>query len=73
MTIETDRLYTPTGTVAAGHALRGLLGGRVYLPGDEAYDAVRLPWNVAVDQRPAAIALPRSASEVATVSDWNDS
>lgn len=68
MTIESDRLFpTTTGAVAGGHALRGLLGGRVYLPGDQQYDAARLPWNVAVDQRPAAIALPRSASEVATV------
>jgi FAD/FMN-containing dehydrogenase len=70
MTIESDQLPTPNSiadTVAAGHALRGLLGGRVYLPGDRQYDAVRVPWNVAVDQRPAAIALPRSASEVATV------
>lgn len=69
MTIESDQLPTtrPTDTIAAGHALRGLLGGRVHLPGDPQYDAARLPWNVAVDQRPAAVALPRSASEVATV------
>src|SRR4051794_997574 len=49
------------------HALRGLLGGRVHLPGDPGYDAARLPWNVAVDQRPAAVAVPRSAAEVATL------
>ncbi len=42
-------------------ALRGLCGGRVHLPGDPAYDAVRVPWNVAVDQRPAAVAIPHDA------------
>ncbi|WP_028642451.1 FAD-binding oxidoreductase [Nocardioides sp. URHA0020] len=57
---------TSTGTPVA-HALRGLLGGRVHLPGDPGYDAARLPWNVAVDQRPAAVAQPRTAAEVATV------
>jgi FAD/FMN-containing dehydrogenase len=39
----------------------------VHLPGDPGYDAARLPWNIAIDQRPAAVALPRSAAEVATV------
>ncbi|NYD41250.1 FAD-binding oxidoreductase [Nocardioides panaciterrulae] len=56
---DTDR------TAAA--ALRGLLDGRVHLPGDPGYDAARVPWNVAVDQRPAAVAFPRTADEVATV------
>jgi hypothetical protein len=57
MTIEST-----ANPVAA--ALRGLAGGRVYLPGDPAYDEARMPWNVAVDQRPAAVALPRTAAEV---------
>lgn len=39
----------------------------VTMPGDQAYEAGRVPWNVAVDQRPAAVALPRSAQEVAVV------
>ncbi len=47
--------------------LRGLLGGRVFLPGDPGYDAARTPWNVAVDQRPAAVAVPTSAEEVVEV------
>jgi FAD/FMN-containing dehydrogenase len=68
MTIELNAESTRTRTtVPAAHALRGLLGGRVHLPGDPGYDAARLPWNVAVDQRPAAVAFPRSAAEVATV------
>jgi FAD/FMN-containing dehydrogenase len=48
-------------------ALRGLIGGRIHLPGDPGYDAARLPWNVAVDQRPAAVATPRTPREVAAV------
>ena len=35
--------------------LRRLCGGDVHLPGDPGYDAARMPWNVAVDQRPAAV------------------
>lgn len=66
MTIDNDLRIEPDAT-AAGHALRGLLGDRVALPGDSHYDAARTPWNLAVDQRPAAVAVPRSAAEVATV------
>ena len=45
----------------------GIPAGRVHLPGDAAYDAARLPWNVAVDQRPAAVAYPHSAEEVSAL------
>jgi FAD/FMN-containing dehydrogenase len=48
-------------------ALRDLCGGAVHLPGDPGYDDARMPWNVAVDQRPAAVAYPASATEVAEV------
>jgi FAD/FMN-containing dehydrogenase len=41
--------------------------GAVHLPGDPGYDAVRRPWNLAVEQRPAAVALPQSTAEVAAV------
>ncbi|GAB3786583.1 FAD-binding oxidoreductase [Nocardioides ungokensis] len=54
-------------TQSPAAALRELIGGRVHLPGDPGYDAARLPWNVAVDQRPAAVAFPRTAAEVSTV------
>jgi hypothetical protein len=33
-------------------------------PGDTAYDELRRPWNVAFDQRPAAIATPESVEDV---------
>ena len=44
-----------------------LCGGAVHLPGDPGYDAARTAWNVAVDQRPAAVAYPADAAEVAEV------
>jgi len=37
---------------------------RIITPGDAAWDNARLAWNRAVDQRPAAIALPTSTREV---------
>jgi FAD/FMN-containing dehydrogenase len=48
-------------------ALRDLCGGAVALPGDEGYDAARQAFNLAIDQRPAAVAYPADASEVADV------
>src|SRR5215218_9772372 len=48
-------------------ALRDLCGGAVALPGDDGYDAARSGFNLALDQRPAAIAYPADASEVAEI------
>jgi FAD/FMN-containing dehydrogenase len=39
----------------------------LHLPGEPGYDASRVAWNLAVDQRPAAVALPRTAAEVTQV------
>jgi FAD/FMN-containing dehydrogenase len=48
--------------------LRPLTGGTtLHLAGDPGYDAARVAWNLAVDQRPAAVALPSTADEVAQV------
>lgn len=38
-----------------------------HLPDDPGYDAARVAWNLAVDQRPAAVAVPRTVGEVADV------
>ena len=38
--------------------------GRVHLPGTPGYDAARMPWNLAIDQRPAAVAVPHTVEEV---------
>jgi FAD/FMN-containing dehydrogenase len=48
-------------------SLRGLCGDAVHLPGGPGYDSARMPWNVAVDQRPAAVAYPADAAETAAV------
>jgi len=58
---------TLTPLDSAAESLRGLLDGRVFLPGDPGYDAARTPWNVAFDQRPAAVAVPTNADEVMEV------
>jgi FAD/FMN-containing dehydrogenase len=60
MTIES----TYTGRAAA---LRGLCAGAIHLPGDPGYDEARMPWNVSIDQRPAAVAYPATADEVSEV------
>lgn len=57
----------PSDRAAAAAALRGLCGGAVHLPGDPAYDEARMPWNLHVDERPAAVAYPAVPAEVATV------
>jgi UDP-N-acetylenolpyruvoylglucosamine reductase len=49
--------------LALGTAMRG----RVVTPADTAWDEARLAWNLAVDQRPFAVALPESAEDVQTV------
>lgn len=45
-------------------ALRDALGDLVVLPADADYDAARQAWNVAIDQRPAAVVRPNTADEV---------
>ena len=48
-------------------ALRAQLDGDIVLPDDADWDAARLAWNLAIDQRPAMVALPESAADVAAV------
>ncbi|WP_445149279.1 FAD-binding oxidoreductase [Baekduia sp. Peel2402] len=43
------------------------LDGRLVLPGDAAYDDARQGWNLAVDQRPAAVAAATSVADVQAV------
>jgi FAD/FMN-containing dehydrogenase len=47
--------------------VRVLCGATVLLPGDPGFDEARTPWNLAVDQRPAAVAFPTNAEETAEV------
>jgi FAD/FMN-containing dehydrogenase len=39
--------------------------GDVYRPGDDGWDEARMPWNLAVDQLPAAVVVAESAADVA--------
>jgi FAD/FMN-containing dehydrogenase len=48
-------------------ALRGEIGGEVFAPGEEGWDGARLAFNLTIDQRPALIAQPADAGEVARV------
>jgi FAD/FMN-containing dehydrogenase len=45
--------------------LRALSRGDVVSPSDSGYDEARLAWNLAADQRPAAVAFPENESDVA--------
>ena len=71
MTTEVTDITTAGGgldvPVPAALELRGLCGDLVALPGEPAYAAARMPWNVALDQRPAAVAVPRSTDDVRLV------
>jgi FAD/FMN-containing dehydrogenase len=51
-------------------ALRTGLQGGLVLPGDEEWDEARQAWNLAVDQRPAAVALPETAEDVVAIVDF---
>lgn len=44
--------------------LRTGLSGSLFLPDDDGYDEARLAWNLAVDQRPAAVAVPADVPDV---------
>jgi FAD/FMN-containing dehydrogenase len=50
--------------------LRARLAGDVFVPGDAEWDEARLAWNLAVDQRPAAVAFPESADDVVAIVDF---
>jgi FAD/FMN-containing dehydrogenase len=51
-------------------ALRARVAGEIVMPGDSGWDAARQAWNLAVDQRPFAVALVESAEDVAAVVDF---
>ena len=57
---------TAVTTVNFGE-LRDRIAGDVVAPEDEHWDSARRAWNLAVDQRPAAVALPESAEDVVEV------
>lgn len=58
---------TAEATRTPAELLRTLTSAVVHVQGEPGYEAARLPWNVAVDQRPAAVAEPATTQEVAEV------
>jgi hypothetical protein len=44
--------------------------GSIVAPADAGYDRARQAWNLAVDQRPAAVAYPQSGADVAAIVDF---
>ena len=50
--------------------LRDRMQGRVSAPGDLDWDEARQAWNLAVDQRPAAVAIPHSADDVIAIAEF---
>ena len=44
--------------------LQAVIAGDVLVPGDHGYDEARRAWNLAVDQRPAAVVLAASSADV---------
>ncbi|MEU8174318.1 FAD-binding oxidoreductase [Microbispora hainanensis] len=48
-----------------GTDLRRTVRGQVHVPGDDGFEAARLPWNRAVDQRPAAVVEVEDATDAA--------
>src|SRR5215469_4362311 len=59
-----DMSTSASFTRPVGH-LGASLDGRVVLPGDSRFDEARRAWNLTIDQRPAAVIFPESATAVA--------
>jgi FAD/FMN-containing dehydrogenase len=58
-----NSLLTTTSSIF--ERLSTSLDGELVLPSDPAWDEARTAWNLAVDQRPAAVVLAESAADVA--------
>jgi FAD/FMN-containing dehydrogenase len=63
-------LLTTDTTSSQIHAVRARMTGELVLRGDPDWDEARRAWNLAVDQRPAAVALPESAGDVVGVVEF---
>ena len=56
---------TTQQSAAALSVLSRHLRGRLLLPGEAGWDTARRPWNLRVDQRPAAVVEPEGADDMA--------
>lgn len=63
-------METTTTSAARIEALREAIDGDAYGPRDPGWDDARGAWNLAVDQRPAAVVLPEGAGDVAAAVRW---
>src|SRR5579872_2295878 len=74
MPLVTDgaRPSDPADRVGTGdlRALGDRLTGELVLPGDPEWDDARRAWNLAVDQRPFAVALVESVEDVVAVVEF---
>ncbi len=61
MTITTET----TETTIDLDELRAGFSGSAHVPGEEGWEEARAAWNLAVDQHPAAVAIPADAADVA--------
>jgi len=57
-------------TTAPTDTLAQRITGRIALPADDDWDAVRMAWNLSIDQQPVLVALPESADDVSAVVDF---
>jgi hypothetical protein len=62
-----SRMYSTTTTALDFSALRARLMGALTVPGDLDWDTARVAWNLAVDQRPAAVAEPETVADVVAI------
>src|SRR5919202_6213067 len=60
-------ILTAETTLTDVAQLRSHIAGDVITPGDAEYDVARQAWNLAVDQQPVMVALPKSAGDVARI------
>ena len=54
-------------TLTPSHSAAARVAGRIVAPSDPGWDDARQAWNLAVDQRPALVALPETAVDVAAI------
>ena len=62
---STERL-----TAFDARELAARIDGAVLVPGDDAWDEARRAWNLALDQQPAAVAIPESAGDVVEIVEF---
>jgi FAD/FMN-containing dehydrogenase len=63
-------MYSITSTALDFSALRARLVGALTVPADADWDSARQAWNLAVDQRPVAVAEPETVADVVAIVDF---